>query len=351
MVIEDLINVLKTDKPEKQATHSAVVSKVDEEGTVWVYVAGSEKETPTASSSFEVKPGDSVNVEWRNNKLYIAGNYSNPAAGVTRVANVERDALSASIAAKSAVDDANTAQQAAESALDSAERASGYAERALASAESAQGSAESADTSATLANASANNALTQLGVVEKVVDILSWISEHGEYGLTNDESAVEGKYYFSYDGTSYAVVTSLGEDDDPHALGYYELTDVDSAVSNYINTHLALTNDGLYLQTSGATGYKVLVSPTDGMVMYGSAGQVVAQYGDTALIGEKTGFHIEVDGTELGFYEGETKVAYINNNTLHIAQSVVLNEMQVGEQKWSWKIDPNDDSIYLKWIG
>lgn len=246
--------------------------------------------------------------------------------------------------ANQAISDAAAAASAASAAQASATAASTAASSAQTSANNAQASAETA-------NDSANSALSQLGVVEQVVDTLSWISEHGEYDLTADETPVDGKYYFTYDGTSYAVVTSIEESDNPHILGYYELVDVDSAVSNYISTHLALTNDGLYLQTSQAAGYKVLISPTEGMVMYGSLGQVIAKYGDTALIGEKTGFHIEADGTELGFYEGETKVAYINNNTLHIAQSVVLNEMQIGERKWAWKIDPNDDSIYLKWIG
>lgn len=54
---------------------------------------------------------------------------------------------------------------------------------------------------------------------------------------------------------------------------------------------------------------------------------------------------------EIGFYDADEKVAYVNNNTLHISQSVVLNEMQLGDGKWAWKINQNDDNIYLQWIG
>ena len=90
---------------------------------------------------------------------------------------------------------------------------------------------------------------------------------------------------------------------------------------------------------------------TSGVNLYGQDGELIAHYGQTAQVGASDGFHIELDGTELGFYDGETKVAYSSNNTLYIGQSVVLDEMQLGEDKWTWKIDPRDDYVYLKWIG
>ena len=84
--IRELVGALSPDDAgQKSNTYSAVVSHVDKEGTVWVILAGSDKETPTASTSTEVKRGDAVTVSWRNNKLYIGGNYSNPAAGVGTV--------------------------------------------------------------------------------------------------------------------------------------------------------------------------------------------------------------------------------------------------------------------------
>lgn len=84
--IRELVGALSPDDEKKKSdTYSAVVSHIDEEGTVWVILAGSDKETPTASTSTEVKRGDAVTVSWRNNKLYIGGNYSNPSAGVETV--------------------------------------------------------------------------------------------------------------------------------------------------------------------------------------------------------------------------------------------------------------------------
>lgn len=114
--IQELVDVLQTDTAEPSKTYSAEVSKIDNAGTVWVYLEGSTKETPTATTSAEVNVGDFVNVEWRNNKLYIAGNVSNPSAGSIRVNAVEQAAQVANQAAQNAVTDAGVARQAAESA-------------------------------------------------------------------------------------------------------------------------------------------------------------------------------------------------------------------------------------------
>ena len=80
--IRELVGALSPDEGgDKSNTYSAIVSHIDKEGTVWVTLAGNDKETPTASTSSEVARGDVVTVTWRNNKLYIGGNYTNPAAG------------------------------------------------------------------------------------------------------------------------------------------------------------------------------------------------------------------------------------------------------------------------------
>lgn len=95
MIVGDLVKALRSETDEKSRTHSAIVSRVDGDGAVWVHVNGSSSETPTASSASEVKPGDLVNVEWRNNKLYILGNPSNPSAGGLRVNTIEQSATHA----------------------------------------------------------------------------------------------------------------------------------------------------------------------------------------------------------------------------------------------------------------
>lgn len=85
IAVQDFVNAIKEEPQDTNKTYNATVSHIDDEGVVWVYLQGSNKETPTASTSTEVKKGDSVTVQWRNNKLYIGGNYSNPSAGVGTV--------------------------------------------------------------------------------------------------------------------------------------------------------------------------------------------------------------------------------------------------------------------------
>ena len=85
IAVQDFVNAIKEEPTDSNTTYNATVSRVDKEGVVWVNIHGSDKETPTASTSSEVKRGDVVPVSWRNNKLYIGGNYTNPSAGIGTV--------------------------------------------------------------------------------------------------------------------------------------------------------------------------------------------------------------------------------------------------------------------------
>lgn len=390
--IQELISALQTDTYETSKTYGAEVSSIDSEGTVWVYLAGSTMETPTVLSSTEVSVGDYVNVEWRNNKLYIAGNVSNPSAGAVRVTAVEQAAQIANQAAQNAVADADVARQAAESAQDNAVRA--------------QGSAEDAQASADNAKQSAGTALDQLGIVQDVVGVLALLSNKAEYQVTTDEEVQGGKWYFTREGTSpeylYHVVdpppqsvyhltedtsvdsgktyysrSGTGTEQDPYVytevqspvvadIGtyyekYYEMVGIDASVKDYITSRLVVTSDGLTIQDP-TMQTRILLSPKDGVVLTGANGKVVGKYGATAQIGDTSSFHIEMDGTELGFYQAENKVAYISNQQLYISQSVVLQQMDLGEPyngvtgfgQWSWKVHKNANgynNLNLKWIG
>lgn len=88
------------------------------------------------------------------------------------------------------------------------------------------------------------------------------------------------------------------------------------------------------------------------------------------IIGDSRLFHLSATNSELGFYHGTTEVAYVNQSSLYITKSVVLNQMDVGYKngdpipssttgetgkgQWSWKIHLNasgQNNLYLKWIG
>lgn len=74
---------------------------------------------------------------------------------------------------------------------------------------------------------------------------------------------------------------------------------------------------------------------------------------NTVQLGSSDSFHVVADSQELGFYQADTRVAYVNGNQLYIPYTVVLNAMQVGEEGnncWEWRLQDNGN-LTLKWIG
>jgi hypothetical protein len=346
---------------------AAKVVAIDVEGKVWVSIPGSESPTPVRRTAVEVSTGDRVSVTVSNGRAVIDSNISNPSAGMARMTATQRvandamgfanvanaaamdakasaeeasdqaanalasannaanaasaawshadDAANAASAAWDHADDAanaaNAAWELADNAGDAADAAWERAGNALVAAGSAQSSADAAAQSAVQANMHANDALDQLGFVQDVVGVLTWASEHGSFELTEDESVQDGKVYFTYDSTSgdYTPVV----DPQASALGtYYELT-VDEAMDDFIMSHLAVTQRGLWVLPSGiatgsvtpATGeaeadararlgdnYKMLLG-NDGTYIYDGYGDLVAQYkGDGITYAEDKPFHI-----------------------------------------------------------
>lgn len=296
---------------------SGTVSRVDVDGTVYVMVDGASSETPASVTSASVKPGDAVTVTVEGGRLSIDGNCSDPSAGTARVANVEgtalkavQDATSANMAAASAVQSAEVAagaaaeaQQSASDAYDAAQQAIGDAADAASAAQTAWNHADDANTaagvawqhaddantaaiaaqgSATAANTAANDALIQLATVEDVIGTVNWITEHGTYSLTQDAQVDDSKVYYTRSGSGTQadpyIYTAVAE---PTASGlstYYELH-IDAALSQYVASHLALTNAGLYVLKDN-NGYKLLCSNT-GVSVIDAQGHVVATYGES----------------------------------------------------------------------
>ena len=276
-----------TKRTTKSYDTSAEVVRVDG-ATLWVHIPGGVAETPV-KKTINARAGDSVQVRVSGGRAFLVGNATAPptddakanaaqltantaaqsaAVAYSAASDAQSDANAAARAAdeaQSSADAANTAARAAQSSADAANTA---ARTAQSSADAANTAAQTAQTSADTAGDAAISALTQLSVVEDVVGVLNWISEHGTYSLTSDTEAAHGKMYFTRTGSGtdadpyvYTLVTSPASN--PQAAGYYELTSVDEAVANYVSTHLALLNDGLYIVGS-VNGWKVLVSSGDG---------------------------------------------------------------------------------------
>ena len=379
--LADTINSVPIQKTSPYDTQAEVIRI--EGSTAWVHIPGGVDETPVQLTT-NAKKGDIVQVRVSGGRAWLYGNQTSPPTDDTTAKAAQKTAAAADEHAVSAITSAMLAQEFAEQAKSDAESAStaagqawtkaGEAEAAAQiaqeTAESVEGIAQQAQEDADSAQVSAQNAynsasmaISQLSVVENIVGVLDLLSQNGDYAITSDTEPQANKWYFTRSGSGtqadpyiYTVVIP-NPSDDPSSLGYYELVGIDQSIQNYVSSHLALTNEGLNLQ-NGST--RMLLSTTDGMVLYDQNGNQIAQYGNSAIIGDSLGFHIEIDNTEIGFYQASQKVAYINGNKLYITQSVVLQQMDVGTPandgglgQWSWKVHEVNgaNNLYLKWLG
>jgi len=356
--MRELADVLSSDDAPRVTSMPATVVRVDREDVAWVRLPGAVSDTPVARRYADVAAGDAVEVRVEGGRLVIVGNSTSPAVGSAAVegavAPVRQTAESARAAAEgaeayaarayesadSAARAASVAQASAESAQtsanfayaeaiaahsaandaqDSADTAAGaasaaqtsanfaYAEAIAAhsaandaqdSAADARSRADAAQTSANEANAYANASLDQLSVVDDVIGVLAWASQHGSFVTTQDSSIVDGKVYFTYDestGDYLPVVQPTASE----LSTYFEMT-VDEAMQEFILSHMAVTSRGLWLLPNGinagsvtpaggestadararlGTNYKVLLA-NDGLYVYDGDGLLVSTFGE-----------------------------------------------------------------------
>lgn len=271
----------------------------------------------------------SENANSTESQLSYALSSTNVIAGMAKTA--QQLAGEAQASADDAKEAAETAWNWADDAHDAAETAWNHADDAANAASAAQTSAGQAQASAIQANASANNALTQLSTIEDVFNVLNWIAEHGTYALTTDTSVVPGKYYFTRSGTSpnysYTVVTN--PTGNPQTKGYYELTGVDEAVTNYISSHLALTDQGLWVIKDNQ-GYKVLLA-NDGLKIYDNQGHLVSTFGESIVFDSSRPQTIGNNSTYIKWYDSNNDQIpdsiEISGSNVSIADSVTIGGM------------------------
>lgn len=318
-----------------QTTDVAEVTRIDDEGTVWVHIAGGVAETPVNGTlAASVGVGDMVTVSVENGRLSVTGNSTTPAVGQRQVEQAVMPAMTAAAqaqtaarvaegAAVTAAENADAAQESAGEAATAAEQAIEDAGRALDAAETAQSAAEGAQGSADSALASARTAMEGLATVQDVAGTLAWIAEHGAMTATTDTEPDPTKVYFvedpdgeyAVDGVSYSIVAEPKAED----MGDYFELGVDRSIQNYLTTHLALMNDGLHV--------------------FGESGRII--------IGETADFHISISPVRLSFYQGAQEVAYVSNNELHIPRAVVTEGLQVGHYRW---VELGNGGLALKYI-
>lgn len=321
-------------KPQPYDT-TAEVTRV-EEGTVWVHIEGGVDETPVRKT-IDAKKGDKVRIHVGNGSAWITGNESAPPTDDTTAVYASRVATSAdskAVQARSVADEASlyaliardesiaaqneaqNAKRAAKEAQDRADQVAIIANNAEQSAESARQSAINAEAQANIAeqnaayaNELANGALNGLAQVEDVVGTLNWLLEHST--LSTDTTAnPDKKYYIKNDDDTFTLVEDVSEKN-PVQEGWYELTE---AVQNYILTHLALTDEGLWILGNDGSG-KILLS-TSGLSLYNSLSELVSSYGQTIKIGVTSSAYLEIVSNALLFFLDSKKRATFGYNEI-----------------------------------
>ncbi len=290
--IEKFIDSIKEPDFETNRTNLAVVSKVDAEGVVWVNLVGADRETPTASTSAEVKSGDIVNVEWRNNKLYIAGNYTNPSAGVTRVVYVEKQADVAKDTADIANKTAGNAEVKAVDAKETAESILIY------------------DTSYTLDN---RVATFQAHVYQGGVDIhTAFDAELFTWYLKNEESD-ENQYL----GAGYTVTVNLSQCGyGSEVVGVFTLNDDAEALAEDGSTYTTIDGDTF---TVRATGDSVRVRDLTVSTTLYSTDKVM-------MVGAEDEHLVTLDTLQMYLNENLDKQVYFDTTAGWNAQSSLVSQ-------------------------
>lgn len=307
-ISKEFVDVITASKDKGTRAYDTQAKVIRVEGsTVWVHIPGGVDETPVRKT-MNAKEGDAVQVRVSGGTAFLVGNASSPPTDDTRAntafetAYVAKEvADAAGLAAASAQQSADSAARAADVAwekADEAETAAGVAWDKAADAETAAGEAKS---SAQEANKAANGALTQLSVVEDVVGTLNWISEHGTYEISSDTEVIPGKHYFEKQGDKYNII--VNPTGSPSDLGYYELSSIDEAVTNYVSSHLALTNQGLWV-TKDNNAYKILLA-SDGMRVYDGQGKLVATFGESIHFSADRPQYIGNDDAYIIFYDSD----------------------------------------------
>lgn len=230
--------------------------------------------------------------------------------------------------------------------------------------------AEDAKAGAISAKESAETALVNLSQVQSVLEVVEWVALHGEYSKTTDiainpnktyytitatavttptdddistyyelsngsyvkttdTTVVSGKTYYTVTGTPVAspVVADIGT--------YYELA-VNEAMANYIQAHLALTNDGLYVMADNSE-WRVLVA-SDGVYIIDPNNEYTNQMTATGnVVGYEDETHITIDSNSLDVVDnnGET-VATFADDGITIGKVPTAGEYDADNLRWAY---------------
>lgn len=124
--VNALADALAAGSERKRTDAPATVTRIDQDGTVWVHVPGGVAETPARSTTAGVSVGDVVRVNVENGALTVTGNTTAPSASVQSVERVDTAQRKTAATAEAAAEDASSALDAAEAAQAAAQRTESY---------------------------------------------------------------------------------------------------------------------------------------------------------------------------------------------------------------------------------
>lgn len=129
-----LIEGIKALAPKQQSSDktSGTVTRVDDDGTIWVRFKGSQASTPCARSIVAARPGDTVSIAVQNGKATIDGNFTTPATDNSEAQKALQKAIALQVVATGASKVASDAVKAAEQVKSLADAANKAAQEASA---------------------------------------------------------------------------------------------------------------------------------------------------------------------------------------------------------------------------
>ena len=308
---------------------------------------GSSYTTGVIKDGPELSPADKAMEEAKEASTISQAAMEEANKAAVAAGNAEQSASEAAASATNAENFASEAQQsasrastAATNAATSASNAATSAQAAATSASAAEGSAQTAATEASEAKTSATNAseyasraLGNLSTVQSITETLNWITAHGTMTLTSDTALDPSHVYFILDpngdytvsGNKYRVVTEPKVAD---IATYYELS-IDESLNNYVATHLALTDEGLWV-LSDTNGWRLLVAG-DGVSIIDSQGKTVAQYRSTITLGANDGNQLRLTPDAIAFVIAGQTIAYIAQDKLMMTNAELSGALFVGD--------------------
>ena len=363
-MIRDFVDAIKTGTKEKTKAYEtpATVTRI-EDGVAWVHVPGGAEETPV-QLTIAASEGDEVRVRVANGRATIVGNVTSPptddATAMKALSNANiahLAAQSASSAAASAEASATAAKVYAKEAKETTDEINAYAETVGKTVTQVLEDGETAGAAAEQAKISADTAWVNLSQVQSVLEVAEWIATHGTYvkattfnpnatyytltatqvaSPSDDDKDSEGVLiYYELDNgiyvrttdtsvqsgkTYYNVIgTPVSQPDAEHIADYYTLN-VTDAMADYIKSHLALTDDGLYVMADDSE-WKVLVADNGVYILDPNNRSANQMTGSGNIIGYDDETHVEIDYHSMQLIDAESN-AYFHVSDLRKRETV-----------------------------